>query len=221
MRHFFLLEKRLRNKMTIKDFLIEVACEKHTEFAQAICTEMAESAKARGTGIAKRSPEYVQSKMREGKAVVAFHKDGRWAGFSYIESWGHDDFVANSGLIISPQFRGLGLARAIKEKTFHLSIEKFPGAKLFGLTTGLAVMKINSGLGYRPVTYSELTDDTSFWKGCESCINFNILQTKEHKNCLCTAMIFDPAVDTLKSNTKHKAKWLEIFTKFATKKYNK
>lgn len=204
--------------MTIKDFKVLVATEEHTAFAQAICDEMAESAKARGTGIAKRSPEYVAAKMRQGKAVVAFHKDGRWAGFSYIESWGHDDYVANSGLIISPEFRGLGLAKAIKEKTFHLSIEMFPGAKLFGLTTGLAVMKINSSLGYRPVPYSELTDDDSFWKGCESCINFSILQTKERKNCLCTAMIFDPTKDKLK---KTDSKWKLIFTKFATKKYNK
>lgn len=210
--------------MTIKDFSVIVATEEHTAFAEAICTEMAESAKARGTGIAKRSPEYVSGKMREGKAVVAFHRDGRWAGFSYIESWGHDDFVANSGLIISPEFRGMGLARAIKKKTFELSLLKFPGAKLFGLTTGLAVMKINSGLGYRPVTYSELTSDESFWKGCESCINFSILQAKEHKNCLCTAMIFDPAVDAVHdggSTEKKKAKWHAIFTKFATKKYNK
>lgn len=204
--------------MTIKDFTVVVANEEHTAFADAICTEMAESAKARGTGIAKRSPEYVQTKMRQGKAVVAFHKDGRWAGFSYIESWGHDDFVANSGLIISPEFRGVGLARAIKEKTFQLSLDKFPGAKLFGLTTGLAVMKINSGLGYRPVTYSELTNDEAFWKGCESCVNFNILQSKEHKNCLCTAMVFDPARDVKK---KSPAIWKTVFQKFANKKYNK
>ncbi|MEG0163473.1 MAG: GNAT family N-acetyltransferase [Mucinivorans sp.] len=201
--------------MTIKDFKVIVATEEHTQFAEAICTEMAESAKARGTGIAKRSPEYVKKKMSEGKAVVAFHNDGRWAGFSYIESWGHDDFVANSGLIISPEFRGLGLARAIKERTFHLSLEKFPGAKLFGLTTGLAVMKINSGLGYRPVTFSELTNDEAFWKGCESCVNFPILQSKNHKNCLCTAMVFDPTRDL---NKKAPSKWTAIFQKFATKK---
>ena len=204
--------------MTIKDFDVLVATDAHTVFAQTICDEMAESAKARGTGIAKRSPEYVADKMRQGKAVVAFHKDGRWAGFSYIESWGHDDFVANSGLIISPEFRGVGLAKAIKEKTFQLSLQKFPGAKLFGLTTGLAVMKINSGLGYRPVTFSELTDDEAFWKGCESCINFHILQAKERKNCLCTAMVFDPAKDMPQ---KKSSKWKAILAKFALKKYNK
>lgn len=184
--------------MDINDFVVSVATEKDTAFAQAICDEMAESAKARGTGIAKRSAEYVARKMREGKAVIAFHKDGTWAGFSYIESWGHGDYVANSGLIINPQFRKMGLARAIKTTTFFLSLKRFQGAKLFGLTTGLAVMKINSELGYRPVTYSELTDDESFWKGCESCVNYQILVSKERKNCLCTAMLFDPSSDKVK-----------------------
>lgn len=188
--------------MTIEDFDVVVATADHAKFAQQICDEMAESAKARGTGIAKRTPEYIVRKMEEGKAVVAFHKDGRWAGFSYIESWGHDRFVANSGLIINPEFRKMGLARAIKFRTFLLSLDKFPGAKLFGLTTGLAVMKINSDIGYRPVTYSELTDDNAFWKGCESCVNFSILMSKERKNCLCTAMLFDPVVDKIKIGDK-------------------
>lgn len=182
--------------MTINDFEVVVASEKHIAFAEEICNEMASSAKARGTGIARRSPDYVASKMNEGKAVIAFHKDGRWAGFSYIETWGHGLYTANSGLIINPEFRKLGLAKAIKTKTFFLSQKKYPEAKLFGLTTGLAVMKINWELGYRPVTYSELTDDETFWKGCESCVNYQILLSKERKNCLCTAMLFDPAKDT-------------------------
>lgn len=182
--------------MTIKDFDVMVASEMHAIYAKEICEEMGSSARARGTGIAKRTPEYVAGKMIEGKAVIAFNKDGRWAGFSYIETWSHGDYVANSGLIISPIFRKLGLAKAIKTMTFNLSLELYPGAKLFGLTTGLAVMKINSELGYRPVTYSELTDDESFWKGCRSCVNYEILKIKERKNCLCTAMLFDPEVDT-------------------------
>ena len=140
----------------IKDFDIQVATAQHVDFAPQICDEMAESAKARGTGIAQRSPEYVANKMLEGKAVIAFHKDGTWAGFCYIETWSHGDFVANSGLIVSPQFRKEGLAKAIKESIFKLSRNKYPNAKIFGLTTGLAVMKINSELGYEPVTYSEL-----------------------------------------------------------------
>lgn len=173
-------------------FVIAIADVQHEEYAEAICLEMENSAKARGTGIAKRSPEYVKLKMREGKAVVAFAEDGTWAGFCYIESWSHGKYVANSGLIVAPEFRKFGLAKAIKEKIFELSRSKYPDAKLFGLTTGLAVMKINSDLGYEPVTYSELTDDDDFWKGCQSCVNFQILQSKERKNCLCTAMLYDP-----------------------------
>lgn len=154
---------------------------------------MEASAKARGTGIAKRSPEYVKLKMNEGKAVIAVTANGDWVGFCYIEAWGHEKFVANSGLIVNPAFRGHGVAKSIKKKIFELSRIKYPDAKIFGLTTGLAVMKINSELGYEPVTYSELTDDEEFWKGCRSCVNFDILTAKNRKNCLCTAMLYNPA----------------------------
>ena len=176
-----------------QQFVVIVASELHEKFAETICAEIETSAKARGTGIAKRSPDYIREKMREGKAVVAFSPEGEWAGFCYIESWSHGKFVANSGLIVASAFRKHGLAKAIKHKIFELSRSKYPEAKLFGLTTGLAVMKINSELGYEPMTYSELTDDEDFWKGCQSCVNFAILQSKERKNCLCTAMIYDPA----------------------------
>lgn len=162
-------------------------------YAETITEEMAESAKARGTGIAKRSPEYIQSKMDEGKAVIALTADGTWVGFCYIEAWEHGKYVANSGLIVSPSFRKSGVAREIKRKVFELSRKRYPEAKIFGLTTGLAVMKINSDLGYEPVTYSELTTDEEFWKGCRSCVNYDILMSKERKNCLCTAMLFNPA----------------------------
>lgn len=154
---------------------------------------MEASAKARGTGIAKRSPEYIQQKMNEGKAVIALTPSGDWVGFCYIEAWGHEQFVANSGLIVSPAFRKSGVAKSIKERIFKLSREKYPDAKIFGLTTGLAVMKINSDLGYEPVTYSELTDDEEFWAGCKSCVNYDILMSKDRKNCMCTAMLYDPA----------------------------
>jgi hypothetical protein len=178
--------------MTISDFLIIPATADHVHYAEQICNEMFESAKARGTGIARRKPEYVAKKMEEGKAVIALHKDGRWAGFCYIETWSHGDYVANSGLIVNPEFRKVGLAKAIKKRVFELSHEKYPKAKIFGLTTGLAVMKINSDLGYEPVTYSELTQDEEFWAGCKSCINYDILVSKERKNCMCTAMLWDP-----------------------------
>lgn len=154
---------------------------------------MESSAMARGTGIAKRSPEYVARKMDEGKAVIAVLADGTWVGFCYIEAWGHDEFVANSGLIVAPAFRKSGIAKKIKHTIFNLSRQKYPHAKIFGLTTGLAVMKINSELGYEPVTYSELTDDEEFWAGCKSCVNYDILMSKDRKNCMCTAMLYDPA----------------------------
>jgi len=178
--------------MSPDDFTIRVASSDDEKFAVTITNEMEESAKARGTGIAKRSPEYVANKMKEGKAVIAFHHDGTWAGFCYIETWGHGKFVANSGLIVNPIFRKAGLAKSIKYKVFELSRTTFPDSKIFGLTTGLAVMKINSELGYEPVTYSELTEDEDFWKGCQSCINYPILMMKERKNCLCTAMLYNP-----------------------------
>ncbi len=197
--------------MTIQDFDIQVATAQHADYAPIICDEMAESAKARGTGIAQRTPEYVADKMLEGKAVIALYKDGTWAGFCYIETWSHGDFVANSGLIVAPQYRKVGLAKAIKHKIFELSRTKYPEAKLFGLTTGLAVMKINSELGYEPVTYSELTQDEDFWKGCKSCVNYDILTMKERKNCMCTAMLFDPA---------EKAKDAEVNLEKMTKKAN-
>jgi hypothetical protein len=174
-------------------FSIVVAEEHHTSFAQIICDEMAASAQARGTGIAKRTPDYIVSKIREGKAVIAFNPDGIWAGFCYIETWSHGEYVANSGLIVAPAFRKSGLAKQIKKKVFELSRKTYPEAKIFGLTTGLAVMKINSDLGYEPVTYSELTQDEAFWAGCKSCVNYEILMSKERKNCMCTAMLYDPA----------------------------
>ncbi len=186
------------------DFNIIVASLQHVGFAETICDEMAESAKARGTGIAKRSPEYIANKMLEGKAVIALHKDGTWAGFCYIETWGHGDFVANSGLIVNPIYRKAGLAKSIKTKVFDLSRKKYPEAKIFGLTTGLAVMKINSDLGYEPVTYSELTQDENFWAGCKSCVNYDILMSKGRQNCMCTAMLYDPAEKKVEEEERFK-----------------
>mgnify|MGYP003630987831 CR=1 FL=1 len=173
-------------------FIIKPAGEEHCQYAETITDEMERSAQARGTGIAKRSPEYIKTKMREGKAVIALTKTGDWAGFCYIEAWGHGKFVANSGLIVSPDFRKFGLAREIKKEVFKLSRKKFPDSKIFGLTTGAAVMKINSELGYYPVSYSDLTTDEDFWKGCQSCVNYPILMSKNRSNCLCTAMLYEP-----------------------------
>ncbi len=178
-----------------------VAEECHLSYVDIILETIEAAAKVRGTGIAKRTPEYVRQKMLEGKAIIALDGD-TFAGFCYIETWGNKQFVANSGLIVVSSYRGHGLAKRIKKKAFNLSRERYPDAKIFGLTTGLAVMRINSELGYRPVTFSELTHDEAFWKGCQSCVNYDILQRTDKRMCLCTGMLFDP------HGTAHHEEWL-------------
>ncbi|WP_068474531.1 acetyltransferase [Saccharicrinis aurantiacus] len=196
------------------EFNIEVAQKEHLDYVDVILQTIADAAKVRGTGIAKRSPGYIIQKINEGKAIIALDPDGIFAGFCYVESWGHNRFVANSGLIVADAFRGLGLAKAIKAKAFEVSREMFPKAKLFGLTTGLAVMKINSELGYKPVTFSELTDDEMFWKGCQSCVNYDILVRTNRRHCLCTGMLFDPEKDNKKDEPAKSLgvydRWLQL-----------
>ena len=170
---------------------IVVANASHIKFAVVISETITESAKVRGTGIAQRTPEYIIQRLKNGNAVIAIDGD-QFAGFCYIEVWDHQKYVANSGLIVHPDYRNRGLAKEIKKAIFELSRKKFPEAKLFGITTGLAVMKINSDLGYRPVTFSELTDDPQFWKGCQTCKNFDILTRTNRNMCLCTGMLYDP-----------------------------
>ncbi|MGB5189748.1 GNAT family N-acetyltransferase [Robiginitalea sp.] len=180
---------------------IVVADASHIKFAAVISQTITESAKVRGTGIAKRTPEYIIQRLKNGNAVIAIDGDS-FAGFCYIEVWGHQKYVANSGLIVHPDYRNQGLAKQIKKAIFELSRKKFPEAKIFGITTGLAVMKINSELGYRPVTYSELTDDPQFWKGCQTCKNFDILTRTNRNMCLCTGMLYDPNQTPSKAEPK-------------------
>lgn len=172
---------------------ITVANIAHLSFAKGICDLMEKAAKQRGTGIAKRAPEYIKDKINEGKAVIAVDKKNhQLAGFCYIENWDHNKYIANSGLIVHPHYRKMGLGRKIKERIFQLSREKYPNAKIFGITTSMAVMKINSDMGYKPVTFSELTQDKEFWEGCQSCPNYDILTNEDRKDCLCTGMLYDP-----------------------------
>lgn len=178
-------------------FDIMVAVERHAVYAQEIVDTIFVAAQQRGTGIARRTPEYVTQKMSEGKAIIALTTDGKFAGFCYIETWEHGGYVANSGLIVKPEFRKNNLARKIKSAAFNLSRSKYPDAKIFGITTSAAVMKINSELGYLPVHFSLLTTDEAFWNGCQSCPNYDILQRTKQSMCLCTGMLFDPkAKDT-------------------------
>lgn len=174
------------------DIIITIASEQNLSMIPQIEEGLLKASQQKGTGIAVRSSEYLKEKIIQGKAIIAYTNKGDWAGFCYIESWGHNKYVANSGLIVAPEFRGIGLAGEIKKRALELSARLFPGAKLFGLTTSLAVMKINSTLGYNPVTFSELTDDDQFWKGCETCPYYDILVRTKRDDCLCTAMIMDP-----------------------------
>ncbi|MBP8038369.1 MAG: GNAT family N-acetyltransferase [Prevotella sp.] len=175
----------------MEEIKVMVADESHIKYVDIILETIAEAAKVRGTGIAKRSTEYVATKMREAKAVIALQGD-KFAGFSYIETWGNKQYVTTSGLIVHPDFRGLGLAKKIKNVTFTLARKRWPHAKIFSLTSGSAVMKMNTQLGYLPVTFNDLTDDESFWRGCEGCINADVLHRTNRRYCICTAMLFDP-----------------------------
>lgn len=195
----------------MNDIKIVIASEEHYKYAEDINEAIDRASKERGTGIARRTNEYITQKMDEGKAVLALDGD-TFVGFCYIESWANDGYVANSGLIVVREYRGSGVAKLIKKAAFELSRKKYPNAKIFGLTTGLAVMKINHMLGYRPVTFSELTDDEKFWKGCQSCVNYDILQRTDYTKCLCTGMLFDPVEH---SNDNNKNKYDEQETSFS------
>ena len=206
----------------MNSIVIQIATFHHVGYARDISDLIRESAKKRGTGIAKRSPNYIIQKINEHKAIIAVTKLGELVGFCYIESWGNTKYVANSGLVIHHKFRNQGVAKKIKKLAFHHSIKMFPEAKLFGLTTSLPVIRINSELGYEPVTFSELTNDEEFWKGCQSCVNYEILQKKNRSNCLCTGMLYDPVVNKIKKKKFwNKSKWLSrwsILKKMTDKK---
>ena len=204
--------KKKEEDQTKPEIRVMVAGEEHLRYVDEINDTIEKASLERGTGIARRSHEYIASKVSEGKAIIAVDGE-KFAGFCYIETWNDAKYVANSGLIVHWDYRGHGLARSIKLRAFELSRKKYPNAKLFGLTTGLAVMKINSELGYRPVTFSELTDDEQFWKGCQSCVNYDILLRMNKTKCLCTGMIYDPAWEAKKQKPKTPFKiyreWLE------------
>lgn len=200
-------------------FIVQVATSDHAHFTSEICSLIEASAKQRGTGIAKRSPDYIKQKIAEEKAIIALSGRETLVGFCYIEAWSDKQYVANSGLVVKPEYRSTGIATKIKKKAFEHSKKMFPKAKLFGLTTSLPVMKINSELGYQPVTYDKLTTDDAFWNGCKSCVNYEILISKNKSNCMCTAMLFDP-------EKKSKSHWnfvkkSKLYERFLTIKKNK
>ncbi len=183
------------NVLTTQEFQIIDAAEEHLPLAKQIVQMIGDAAKIPGTGIAIRTVEYISEKIRQGKAVIALQKgDKDIAGFCYIETWENKKYVANSGLIVAQKYRKSGLASEIKKRAFQLSRKRYPNSKIFGLTTSLAVMKINTALGYVPVTFSEITQDDEFWHGCETCNYYDILVRTKRDKCLCTGMLFDPKI---------------------------
>ena len=171
----------------MEEVKVIVADATHEKYIDTILETIESAAKVRG----KRSHEYILTKMKEAKAVIALAGD-RFAGFSYIETWGNKQYVTTSGLIVHPDFRGQGLAKRIKNLTFTLARTRWPHAKIFSLTSGAAVMAMNTQLGYHPVTFAELTDDEAFWRGCEGCVNVDVLKRTGRKYCICTGMLYDP-----------------------------
>ena len=174
-----------------EEIIIKVADADDEKYVDTILDTIREAARKRGTGIAERTHEYVATKMKEGKAVLALCGE-RFVGFSYIETWGNKHYVTTSGLIVHPDYLGLGVAKRIKDYTFTLARVRWPDAKIFSLTSGDAVMQMNTQLGYVPVSFNQLTDDDAFWRGCEGCCNHDILVAKNRKFCICTGMLYDP-----------------------------
>lgn len=175
----------------MEEIKVLVAAPEHEKYVDTILDTIAAAAAVRGTGIAKRTHEYLATKMKEAKAVIALQGD-KFAGFSYIETWGNKQYVTTSGLIVHPDFREKGVAKRIKDMTFTLARTRWPHAKIFSLTSGAAVMAMNTKLGYQPVTFADLTDDEAFWRGCDGCVNVDVLKRTGRKYCICTAMLYDP-----------------------------
>lgn len=178
-----------------EEIVVRVADASDEKYVNIILDTIRDAARRRGTGIAERTYDYVATKMKESKAIMAVCGD-KFAGFSYIETWGNKHYVTTSGLIVHPDFLGQGIAKRIKDYTFTLARVRWPKAKIFSLTSGDAVMKMNTRLGYVPVSYNQLTDDDAFWRGCEGCCNHDILVAKERKFCICTGMLYDPEMHT-------------------------
>ena len=90
--------------MDAKQVDVMVADASHEVYVDKILDTIREAAKVRGTGIAERTHEYVTTKMKEGKAIIALCGED-FAGFTYIESWGNKQYVASED-IQSDQWRG-------------------------------------------------------------------------------------------------------------------
>ena len=176
------------------NLLIKAGDKGDLKFVNEIVELIEKESQVIGAGFAVRTPEYIEDKIRNGLSVVACDRfSGEFIGFIYLETWQHNKYVANSGLVVAEKFRGKGVGTKLKQKAFELSRKLFSDAKLLDLTTSLAVIKINSELGYEPVEYADLTSDDDFWMECETCMYYDVLVRTRRSNCLCEAMLYDPA----------------------------
>lgn len=174
------------------DFTVKTADCNHHKYIPDILEAIYDASKVKGNSIVMRDPAYLAKKMDEGKAVIATQGD-KFAGFCYIESWESERFIANSGLIVKPEYRGLGLASRIKKTIFDICRTMFPDAKIFSITKSQAVIKMNTRLGFMEVPYSELTVDPKFWKGCDTCPHYQTLLDNGMQNCECHGLLYIPA----------------------------
>lgn len=170
------------------DIVVTLATTKHLSYVNQIIELIALSAKERGTGRGKRTVSEISQKIRAGQAVIAISDTGKLAGFCYVAGYDNGAYFANSALVVAHEFRGCGLSRDIKIEAYRLGKKLFPNATPITITTSAAVMKLNQELGYKAVSFADITSDEQFWEGCKGCVNYDILQRTNRKNCLCTAM---------------------------------
>lgn len=190
------------------NYIVRIATSDDHKYTTEITDELAYSATKRGISIARRTPEYAINKMDKGLAVIALNpENGDWIGFCCIEVWEHQKYVASSGLIISPKYRGMGIATMLKARLFELCQTKFPKAKIFSLTTNQAVIHANIDLGFKIVAFSEVLNDSLFMDGCKSWVDFSGLMNNNPTHAYYVAMVFDPTYSTILIN-----KW-QYFTR--------
>lgn len=173
--------------------IVRIATSEDYKYIGVIIEEMTLSAAKRGVHIIPRTPEYIMEKMNAGLAVIAINPENdEWVGFCCIEVWAHGKYVANSGLIVSPQYRGIGISRDIKITLFKQCRSKFPAARLFSLSTSPAVQHVNEELGYKVIPHADMLKDKFFLQGCTSWVNYVGLMNDKELSTRYVAMVFDP-----------------------------
>lgn len=162
------------------------------QYADNIAHEISISALLRNVAIEPRTGDYIFQKMIDGLAVIAIDNETEeWIGFCALDVWNHQRYVANTGLIVKPKYRGKNVSNLLKNKLFELARIKFPSAKIFSLTNKELIKKINIDLGFQEVEAREILYDPYFNTGMNSWVDFiELLKHSEesgHK-----AMVFDP-----------------------------